>query len=169
MTLDFKIFQHNSLSDCPVTQSVEKVWENGSKDKPDIKAQLFQNGLPYLEPVVLNGKNDWKHEWEKLPTEDSEGTPFKYTVDEVELPENYDKEIDFSTITNRYVSPKIEFTVNKIWVGGPEDRPTIKVALKRDGEVYDTIELDGSEDWTYTWTDLDETDADGFKYDHTVD
>ena len=72
------------------------------------------------------------------------------------------------TFTNTYVITKTEVTVNKVWVGGPEEKPVIQVQLYRDGEAYlDAVTLDGST--SYTWTELDSTDKNGVQYVYTVD
>lgn len=53
-------------------------------------------------------------------------------------------------------SDTVERTVRKVWKGRDGgDRPTkVAVQLLRDGEVVDTVDLDESNGWTYTWTDL---------------
>lgn len=94
-----------------------------------------------------------------------------YTVDEVNTPENYTKFIgdDGLTITNTYVSPKTDVTVNKVWIGGPTTHPNIELQLFRNGEAYlDIVTLSNTE-VSYTFFDLDLFDKDGVAYVYTVD
>ena len=59
--------------------------------------------------------------------------------------------------------------MRKIWIGGPEPRPNIRIQLYRDGEPYgETVRL-YYPNTTYTWKDLDKTDPDGVDYVYTVD
>lgn len=48
-------------------------------------------------------------------------------------------------------------TVRKVWIDDGKDRPSsIKVQLLKDGKAYgDAIELNSSNQWTYTWSSLD--------------
>jgi len=106
-----------------------------------------------------------------LEATDINGKEYIYTVDEVETPENYVKTLSEHglTVTNTYVSPKIEITGNKVWIGAPLEKPDIELQLFRNGEAYgDPVPLkDGAT--SYTWTDLDLTDMDGVKYVYTID
>jgi len=51
-----------------------------------------------------------------------------------------------------------KLTVSKVWDdNGFPDRPkTVKVHLLRDGEIYEIIELNQENQWTYTWDELDD-------------
>ncbi|MBQ8830994.1 MAG: Cna B-type domain-containing protein [Oscillospiraceae bacterium] len=57
-----------------------------------------------------------------------------------------------------------EVSVTKIWYGANVDHPdSVNVTLYRDGEAFATITLSDANDWTHTWTDLDD------EYEWTVD
>jgi LPXTG-motif cell wall-anchored protein len=77
-------------------------------------------------------------------------------------------------VTNEYVSPKTYVTVEKIWVGGPEPRPTIYIQLYRkiaDGDkmmVGDPVGLPSGTN-EYTWNNLDVTDYNGNPYIYSVE
>jgi len=150
-----------------------KVWEGGPKDKPAIELQLYKDGETFGEPVTLDGTEEtpWTYTWVGLEATDINGKEYIYTVDEVETPENYVKTLSEHglTVTNTYVSPKIEITGNKVWIGAPLEKPDIELQLFRNGEAYgDPVPLkDGAT--SYTWTDLDLTDMDGVKYVYTID
>ena len=151
-----------------IEYTMNKIWVNGPDTKPEIQVQLLRNDESYGEPITLDGSENWTYTWTDLPKTDLVGNEYVYSIEEVNVPENYKKTVDGSTITNTYVSPKTEVTVDKVWVGGPEEKPVIQVQLYRNGEAYlDAVILDGST--SYTWTELDETDQNGVKYVYTVD
>ncbi len=69
---------------------------------------------------------------------------------------------------------KITKTVTKVWDDNNDaasKRPTsIQVQLKANGnDKGTTVTLDGSNSWSYTWTNLDKTDAQGTLIEYTVD
>ncbi len=153
--------------------TVNKIWKGGAAVKPDIKVQLYRDGKIPTDvensglATIKNGET--KYVWKGLPQTDERGNLYEYTVDEVAVPENYEKTVQGNTITNTYVSPKTEFTVEKIWIGGSELKPTIQVQLYRNGEAFgDPITLTNGKT-TYTWDDLDLTDENGVAYEYTVD
>ncbi|WP_440894888.1 Cna B-type domain-containing protein [Amphibacillus sp. Q70] len=147
-----------------------KVWENGPAEKPAIELQLYRDGAEYGDPVTLeNGETEFT--WTDLDRTDIDGNVYAYTVDEVEVPENYEKTIsdDGLIVTNTYVSPKTEVTGTKVWENGPAEKPTIELQLYRDGAEYgDPVTLENGET-EFIWTELDETDLDGNVYEYTVD
>lgn len=60
-----------------------------------------------------------------------------------------------------FLAECIEFeklTVHKIWEdnGYPERPDSVTVHLLRDGEQFEDVELNESNQWTYTWDDLDD-------------
>lgn len=73
-----------------------------------------------------------------------------------------------SAVRNSVFVETIDITVDKQWLGGSDNRPEIEVDLKQDGEVIDTVTLDGSEGWTYTWRDVAKTDNQGNEYTYDV-
>lgn len=73
------------------------------------------------------------------------------------------------TVTNTYVSPKIDVEVNKVWVGGPETKPTIQLQLFRNDEVFgEPVTLENGT-LKHTFVGLDKTDSRGVDYVYTVD
>ncbi|WP_168163136.1 Cna B-type domain-containing protein, partial [Facklamia sp. HMSC062C11] len=59
-------------------------------------------------------------------------------------------------------------TVDKVWVGGPEVKPTIQLVLMRDGQAYGKIVELKSGKTDYTWYDLEVTDKAGNRYKYSV-
>ncbi|QIK57103.1 Cna B-type domain-containing protein [Erysipelothrix sp. HDW6A] len=148
--------------------SVTKEWVGGPSPRPTIEVQLYRDGEAFGAAVALeNGTTSYT--WTGLHETDASGKAYVYTVDEVQVPKNYTKEVNGFVITNTYVSPLIDISVTKEWVGGPSPRPTIEVQLYRDGEVFGTAVALENGITSYTWTGLDETDVSGKAYVYTVD
>ncbi len=141
--------------------SVQKVWkiDNGGEQPEFVKVQLEKDGQPYGNPVTLNDKNGWKHEWKDLPL------GFTWTVEEVDAPEgftsytnNYDNHF---VITNDDVDTEQKpetVNVRKVWVidDGGERPDSVSVQLMRDGEPFgDPVTLNDANDWSYAWNDLE--------------
>jgi LPXTG-motif cell wall-anchored protein len=147
-----------------------KVWVGGPTDKPTIELQLFRDGIAFGDPVeIIHPAVSYK--WENLDVTDGNGKSYIYTVNEVAVPDNYEKSIseDKLTVTNTYKSPKIDIEGNKVWVNGPEVKPTIKLQLFRNGVAFgDPVDL-VHPDTSYTFEDLDKTDGDGKAYVYTID
>lgn len=163
-----------------------KLWENGPGIKPEITLVLQQNGKDYqgedAKKVIVDGQN--VAEWNDLPATDKQGNEYKYSVREegekdgiVTLGKHdykvkndlRDKE---ATITNIFVEKETSFTVKKVWVGGPKEKPEITLVLKQNGEIYQGGEAEktlknGEE--TATWSNLPLTDKEGNEYKYTVE
>jgi LPXTG-motif cell wall-anchored protein len=155
-----------------------KIWMGGPSPRPTIELQLWRvipEGEPEMvgDPVELpDGTSEYM--WEDMPTTDFDGNPYTYSVEEVVTGENYEKIEEGMEVTNEYVSPKTYVTVEKIWVGGPEPRPTIYIQLYRnitEGEKVKVGEPVGLPSGTneYTWNNLDVTDYDGNPYIYSVE
>ncbi|MBQ6043111.1 MAG: Cna B-type domain-containing protein, partial [Clostridia bacterium] len=105
---------------------VIKVWDD-TNDQDDLRpesifVQLTADGEAYGEPVELSDDNDWTYTWEGLD-KNSGGEAIVYEVDEVEIPEGYEKEVTHSeegdvityTITNSHTTDKTKVVVLKVW------------------------------------------------------
>ncbi|MBS4761216.1 Cna B-type domain-containing protein [Carnobacteriaceae bacterium zg-ZUI252] len=148
--------------------TVNKVWVGGPTEKPTISVQLYQNGVAYGSAVELvSGTTSYT--WRELSATDNNGTTYTYTVDEVNVPARYEKAVANHTITNTYVPAKTEYTVNKVWVGGPAEKPTISVQLYQNGVAYGSAVELVSGTTSYTWRELPATDNNGVTYTYTVD
>ena len=91
-----------------------KVWVDGPKVKPAIKLQLFRDGIAHLDPVVLvDGTTT--HTWLDLDETDTDGKPYVYSIDEIDVDKNYVKEVseDGLTVTNTYIPEKIVKPIEK--------------------------------------------------------
>ena len=126
--------------------SVEKVWEDAHNEdhiRPaSVQVQLYANGAPHGEPVILSAANGWRYTWTNLD-ERANGKTIAYTVDEVKVPDHYAKTISGSAsagyvITNTHVPEKVNVTVKKAWDDAHDQdgiRPhRLVVTLKADGQ-----------------------------------
>ncbi len=140
--------------------TVTKVWEdNNNQDgiRPEeIEVTLYANGEK-VETVKLNESNDWSYTFEKLDVK-ANGKDIEYTVSEVSV-DGYTTTIDGLTITNTHETKTREVTVSKVWDDKDNYeglRPaSVTIILKADGEEVNSVELNESNNWTYTWTELD--------------
>ena len=91
-----------------VSVTVNKVWEGKDTTPEYVEVQLYKDGEKYGDVVKLSAENKWTYTWEDLKDE------FKWTVDEVKVPEGYEKTVKTEetengvivTITNTYI-PKV--------------------------------------------------------------
>lgn len=153
---------------------VNKVWKNGDPNlRPaSIQVQLYANNEKSGDPVTLSLGNNWSYNFKDLVKNDDNGEPIKYTVEEVTKVQNYTPtqivNDNAVTITNTYTPNKTQLTVNKAWNDNDNKsnlRPSsIKVQLyandQKSGSPV-TINPDKDGNWSYTFDNLDETDASG--------
>ena len=156
-----------------------KVWENGSK--PSVELQLFRDGKAldgdkYTVSIDGSEATPWTHTWTGLDKTDINGKAYKYTVDEVKVPDNYEKVVseDGLTVTNKFVSPKTDIPVEKVWNDGNNqdgNRPdSIEVELLANGEKVDidNIILNAENQWKASFSDLPTLDSQGKDITYTV-
>ena len=126
----------------------EKIWEHGPATHPTIHLQLYKDGNPEGPAVELkNGTT--KHKWTGLDKTDASGREYVYTVDEVKVPENYEKtNPNGLTVKNTFKSPKIDIPVEKKWIGTPPGGE-VTIKLKADGVLMPgkTLVLNHSNNW----------------------
>lgn len=162
-----------------------KVWDGGPSPRPTIWFQLWRTiggehgtyeAVPDA-PIQELADGTLSVSWTGLEETDINGNPYLFYVKEtnaegVELvPANYTADIspDGTTITNTYVSPKITYTVEKIWRNSAAPYPTIQIQLYRNGEAYGQPITLASGITKYTWINLDKTDKFGEEYTYSVD
>lgn len=141
------------------TVKVLKVWNdtNHESNRPkDIAVQLLKDGEVY-DTVTLNAENNWRYTWPDL------NANYTWSVLEESVPDDYTllitKEGITYVLTNTYEPRFTSVEVEKVWddKGYENKRPTeIEVLLLCDGQVYDTVVLKASNNWSYTWHDLEE-------------
>ena len=124
----------------------------------------MQNGVDY-DSITID-KAPWSHEFINLPIFDTEGKEYIYSIKELDVPD-YESSITGGSIRNTYIGETTtEFTVNKVWVNAPVDKPAITIYLMQNDNLFDTVVLDG--ELSYTWDDLPKFDANGVEYKYSV-
>ena len=146
--------------------SVKKVWDDAQNQdglRPStITVHLLANGEE-VQTATLSGEGDtWSHSFTDLPVYKN-GQKLVYTVTE-DTVANYSTAIEGSTITNTYKPGKTSLTITKKWADAENQdglRPnSIKVQLyANDQKSGKEVELSADNDWTYTFSDLDEKKA----------
>ena len=158
----------NSYTPEETSYRVEKVWnDNNNQDgkRPEnVKVQLKVNGNNEGEAVTLDKSNNWNYTWSNLPKYNN-GVELVYSVEEVSVPEGYIVAYDTNTsgkttITNTHEIEKTERAVEKVWDDNNnqdgKQPESIQVQLKAgDNNVGDEITLNASNNWKYTWKNLD--------------
>lgn len=163
---------------------VIKIWEDNEDSdgiRPEtIKVQLYKNGSPLGDAVMLSENNNWSYHWSNLPKEE-DGKAIVYTVDEVSIPDGYTKTVTKDgtafTIANTHKPGTTSVKVTKVWKDSNDKYQTrpksITVQLymgEGDGKIKvgDAITLNESMNWTYTWDNLEKLE-DGKEIVYTVD
>ena len=144
-----------------------KTWndaENQDGKRPEsIIVRLLANGVEKdSQTVKADEAGSWTYKFTNLPKYEA-GEEIVYTVTEDAVPD-YTTEISGYDITNSYAPGKTSVTVTKAWVDNnnrDNHRPdAIKVQLKADGvNSGEKITLNAENNWTYTWSDLDQKKA----------
>ena len=104
----------NTLINPKMTIKGKKVWQdqdNKDASRPqDIIVTLLENGKPTDKTQKVTSSSDGSFSFEDLPSYDMDGKAIVYTVDELEVPQGYEKKVEGSaesgfTITNSH-TPK---------------------------------------------------------------
>ncbi len=160
----------------------KKIWnDNNDQDRirpTSIMFRLF-DGEKEIASKTVTEQEDWAWTFTDLP-KNREGKPIEYRVtedrvDNYSTTSTYDEEEGY-TFTNTYTPGKTSLTVSKVWDDADDQdgiRPaSIQVTLLADGtkaSVDDAeVTLDESNQWTYTWQNLDEK-KDGQTIAYTVE
>lgn len=145
---------------------VTKKWAGPALNS--VTVNLLADGVQ-KDIVTLSADNNWTHTFENIPKYDStDGHEISYTVSEKAV-DGYSTAIsgtskDGYTITNT-ITGKISIPVTKIWSGGTGDKAVVH--LFADGTEVALRELNGSNNWQYTFENLDEY-KDGKKISYTL-
>uniref|UniRef100_UPI000468718F Cna B-type domain-containing protein n=1 Tax=Bacillus sp. H1a TaxID=1397276 RepID=UPI000468718F len=146
-----------------------KTWnDNNATNRPSsVKVDLLQNGK-VIDTKEVTAATNWKYTFEKIPTYDTNGVVYIYTVKEQPV-DGYKSEVKGYDITNTKVGQTtVEGT--KTWKdGNATNRPaTIKVDLLQNGKVIATKEVSAAGEWKYAFPDLAAYDAEGNAYKYEV-
>ncbi|MDO4792831.1 MAG: Cna B-type domain-containing protein [Filifactor alocis] len=181
----------NTYESPSIRVEAQKEWVDGPNTRPSTWFKLYRNvrgeqpqsvaQAQVKEVDPLTGRVSW----DALEETDEHGKEYIYSVKEVNAsgtdenfaPENYRKEENGLKVTNTYVIPKTEKTVEKIWelVPGEEKPAQVEVVLKRS---LNTVEDNGFEErltlkednaWKGNFSNLDKTDIHGVDYVYKIE
>ena len=137
-----------------------KTWvDNDDQDgiRPnEVTIILLANGEEYARTTAAKD-NNWTYEFTNLPTHIGQ-KEVTYTIKEIEVT-GYTSKVDGYNVTNTHQIETISIDINKVWDDEDdvdETRPeSIEVILLADGEEVNKVTLSESNNWKYTFTDLD--------------
>jgi len=157
-----------------ISVSVYKVWVGAENMPIGILVQLYRNGVPHGNCVVLNAGNNWAHTWNNL---NPDGV---WTVDELNVPKGYTKKITGSAasgfvITNTRDSDapqQILVSGQKTWEHGrnpvAQQPQLIVLRLYADGALILQKQVGQAENWSWSIR-LDKYDKSGKAIVYTID
>jgi hypothetical protein len=142
------------------TIEVSKIW-NDTNNQDGIRPNNIVIGLydnnELIQTAILNTSNNWIYLFDNLPKYKN-GTLIRYSVEEIDVPNNYTASYNGNTIINTHIPELTNITVNKIWNDTNNQdgiRPDkIVVNLLTDDQITDIIILNQSNNWTYTFDNL---------------
>ena len=145
---------------------VTKVWDdNNNQDgvRPtSVTVKLLADGSDTGKSITLNAGNNWTYTFTNLPAKRGSNT-INYTVEETNVPTGYTLTTTGNatsgyTLTNKYTPGVTSVKVTKVWDDNNNQdgiRPTsVTIKLLGNGAEKQTITLDASNNWTYTFTNL---------------
>ena len=173
---------------------VIKVWDDNSnvanKRPTTVTVKLTgSDGKEYTQELnnsnaVKDNINTWTYTFTELPKYNSVGDEITYALSEEPTEsifyteENSEITGDMTsgyTVTNRFVVPeeKVSVDVSKVWVDTAEQkdkRPTgVTVVLKNGEEEAGRKELNNTDGWSYTFSNLAKYDNVGNEINYTVE
>lgn len=145
--------------------SGEKVWKDDNNNdglRPTtITVKLLANNQE-ISSQEVSASTNWTYEFTDLYVyeeghENEENYLIDYTVKELNVP-GYTTEVTGTTITNTHeIDKSVEVSVRKVWKDNNNQdglRKEITVALLADGKEVETVTLSDTNNWTYTFNNL---------------
>ena len=159
--------------------TLTKIW-NGGKTRENVTLELKKaDGTKVDEKKTTKvDENTFKAVFNNVDKTELNGSKINFKADEKETFENYVKSVNGLTVTNTYVSPKINVSkIVKIEV--PKEvfkktTKTIEVQLYKNGKpvgetkVINVDDIDENGKVVVNYPDMDKTDFDGNNYDYDV-
>lgn len=166
------IYTINLENSLKTSIKVNKTWDDNNNQaglRPDsITVALLANGKEIGKTIELNKDNDWKGEFNDLPSHNN-GKLIKYTIKEVNVASGYTSTIEGDitkgyTIKNSYIPPqtppeKTKVEGLKTWNDKNNKagiRPkSITVNLFKNGEKIASKQVTAKDNWRYKFENLD--------------
>ena len=144
--------------------TVKKIW-NDSDDNDAIRPEnvtivLYADGTK-VDQTILTKQSNWTYTFNNLPKYSNQKVII-YTVDELNTPAGYTKDIEKCcltfTITNTHIPEVTNISVNKVWNDSNNQdgiRPTnVAIQLDANGQKVEIITLNQSNNWKHTFNNL---------------
>lgn len=150
------------------------VWEdegNAGRSRPDaVRVALLRDGIVFRNIYVTN-QDGWEWRFPGVPTNQSDGTPYVYTVEE-EPPVGYDAAVEGMEITN-VLRETVTVTGETRWDDDGNafrTRPKrITVLLYQNGKYLHNLKLSGQENMTFSFPGLPMYAPNGTPYRYSLD
>ena len=154
-----------------------KIWQDNNNTygtRPEsIIINLLQNGKQ-IDSKEIGESSDWAYEFKNLPEYDKDGVKYNYSLTEENIA-GYVTEISGYDVINT-LTGKTDVSGTKIWVDGGKthnNSKEITLVLTRKSEKVESVEetVEAKVVWngnTYTFSDLDKYDAEGYLYIYKV-
>ena len=154
-----------------------KIWQDNNNaygTRPEsIIINLLQNGKQ-IDSKEIGKSSDWAYEFKNLPEYDENGVKYNYSLTEENVA-GYVTEISGYDVINT-LTGKTEVSGTKTWVDGGKthnNSKEITLVLTRKSEKVESVEetVEATVVWngnTYTFSDLDKYDAEGYLYIYKV-
>ena len=154
-----------------------KVWKDNSdkaNKRPDSIFLQVKDRDTVIEEKEVTAYDNWSATF-TVPKYDENADEKSYSVDELETPQFYKKEISGNTITNTFYVPEdtIEIEAKKIWDDNDNEAEkrleTITFQLKNGNTVVKEQKVTETDEWTYTFTNLPKYDENADEIKYTLD
>ena len=154
-----------------------KIWQDNNNiygTRPElITINLLQNEKQ-IDSKEIGESSDWAYEFKNLPEYDKDGVKYNYSLTEENIA-GYVTEISGYDVINT-LTGKTDVSGTKTWVDGGKthnNSKEITLVLTRKSEKVESVEetVEATVVWngnTYTFSDLDKYDAEGYLYIYKV-
>ncbi|MDE8091009.1 Cna B-type domain-containing protein [Erysipelothrix rhusiopathiae] len=146
----------------------KKVWVDGPEKHPTIVVDLYANNVKTEHALTLQ-HGEHEASFTNLPKRDEAGIDIVYSVQERDVPENYDVSYQGTTITNTFNQGMRDVSVTKRWNGGPMSRPNVTFELYADQKATGMTQVLASGEKTVTFADVPVYTAQGTKIVYRVE
>ena len=155
-----------TVSNRQITElTVKKIWTDADDldglRPQQLAVQLYADGQPLGDPVMLTADGGWTYTWKELDAADQKGNKIAYTARETE-PEGYTNSGNSVTAARTTVSSQLQedgtvkVVCSKDWPEGALTPENISIQLLADGAPVEgqTGELNEDNSWTAQFTGL---------------
>lgn len=153
--------------------TVEWQVPEGTELPAEVTLNLYQDDVLF-DTKTVTAEDDWAYAWTDLPKyhtdENGKAVEYEYHVEMAPV-EGFETIEGEAGMVNTIVG-ETSLTGQISWQDDEEEtRPeSLTVNLYQDGELLDSVEVSGENDWTYEFEGLNQYSEDGSQeYDYTVD